>query len=817
MTSGTVVEEEQIEGRQAIAAASSDALRIRLIGPPVWTTGDRLSAFADPRASVLIAMVALDGPLPRNQAADMFWPRSESAARTNLRVLLHRLKHAVGAGLFASGDRLALLPDVLVDVAGTDSEIVECCLQLGASSLRLLHGVEFDDLPEVSAWLSSARHQLQQRVTRCLAVWLESRREREDLMRAAAAAEALIALNPLSEVGYRALMRVLVERGDRAGALAAFERCRRELYEQLGTQPDPTTSALHRDILRMRSDAAGVVNAPPGRVLLQREGELEEMARALESRRIVVVEGASGTGKTALLSHFARQRGDFYWAAEATDAQAPLAGLLRLAQHIEKISAAAGNEVQARMAVRTLMRLRAADPGAIAAAKLPMLTQGAAEVAAGLQHAGHRTLVVDDIHLLDDTSLEVLAQLLGSRSELMPWCDFVLAYRPMRARRKVRALCERLALDGRLRLIQPAGLKRDAVLQLLGDAETGARRIAMADQLVELSGGTPGVLVELIDSKFPLDGAPGRMPPQIRSILLERLRACSSTAEGLAQLASVAGSSFSVGLAAGIAGLSSWKVAEKWNELLLAGVFDARGFAFPLVEAAVREAIPDAVRQFMHGEVAKALERQGAADERLAFHWREAGDVARAARHARAAAAASLLGGDIDRAISTLEAAVFDADRVDTSSEGRTTALLQLAALYLEAGRVDRIADVLDAAARSPASMVERGVCTALGGRTLFVMKEYAAARAALTSALPLVEHDPTIRCDVERWIVLASAFVGDAADRHELTDALRIRSIRPEIGWKADSASVQTPTDAVRCLEMLRARGLLPVDEVAT
>ena len=96
-------------------------------------------------------------------------------------------------------------------------------------------------------------------------------------------------------------------------------------------------------------------------------------------------------------------------------------------------------------------------------------------------------------------------------------------------------------------------------------------------------------------------------------------------------------------------------------------------------------------------------------------------------------------------------------------------------------------------------------------------MKEYAAARAALTSALPLVERDQTIRRDVERWIVLASSFVGDAADRNELTDALRIRSIGPEMGWGADTASVQTPADAVRCLEMLRARGLLPVDDVET
>jgi hypothetical protein len=424
-------------------------------------------------------------------------------------------------------------------------------------------------------------------------------------------AESLIAVNPLSEVGHRALMNVLVERGDRAGALAVFERCRRALVEQLGAQPDPQTVALHRDILRLHVTAESIGSTPARRRLLQREQEMEEIGRALEARRVVIVEGASGAGKTALLSHFARTHDHFYWAAGSSDGQATLAGLLRLAHEVSKIASEVGAETRAGVAVRTLVRLQAMDSGGIVPARLSMLAAGVADVAAVLERAGYRAVVLDDIHLLDDTSLEVLTQVLNASRELMPWCDFVLAYRPMRARRKVRALCEKLAMDGRLSLIRPSALKREAVLQMMGDVGVGmteqAARIAAADRLVALSGGTPGVLVELVESKMPPDGLPERMPPQIRSILLERLRACSSTAEGLAQLASVAGASFSVGLAAGIAGLSSWKVAEKWNELLLAGVFDARGFAFPLVEAAIHGSVPDAVRQFMHGEVAKAL------------------------------------------------------------------------------------------------------------------------------------------------------------------------------------------------------------------
>ena len=788
-------------------------LQIQLLGPAAWTVDGKVCAIPDARAAVLIAMVALDGPLPRTQAAEIFWPHSERSARTNLRVLLHRLQQAAGVRLFSPGDRVALLPHVQIDIVGTDAGIVERCLQLGTSNLRLLHGVDLTGVPEASAWLSTARRQVEQRIERCLGAWLDARAEREDVLRASVVAESLIAVNPLSEVGHRALMKVLVERGDRAGALAVFERCRRVLVEQLGAQPDPQTVALHRDILRLHVTAESIGSTPARRRLLQREQEIEEIGRALEARRVVIVEGASGAGKTALLSHFARTRDHFYWAANPSDGQATLAGLLRLAHEVSKIAAEVGAETRAGVAVRTLVRLQAMDSGGIVPARLSMLVAGVADVAAVLERAGYRVVVFDDIHLLDDTSLEVLTQVLNASRELMPWCDFVLAYRPMRARRKVRALCEKLAMDGRLTLIRPGALKREAVLQMMGDVGVTeqAARIAAADRLVALSGGTPGVLVELVESKMPPDGLPERMPPQIRSILLERLRACSSTAEGLAQLASVAGASFSVGLAAGIAGLSSWKVAEKWNELLLAGVFDARGFAFPLVEAAIHGSVPDAVRQFMHGEVAKALERQGAPQERLAFHWRKAGDVAKAVPYARAAAAASLQSGDLQRAISALEEAVFDADRTEASSHGHTVTLLQLAALYLEANRLDRMAEVLDAAARSPASLLERGVCTALGGRTLFAMKEYAAARVALLSALPLVDHDVAIRHDVIGWALLASSFSGRGPDDDALSAEHRTGKAPRQPDWHAEVMPVHTPVDGGRCERMLRERGHMP------
>lgn len=777
---------------------------VRLLGAPEWTVDGTPVAISDARAAVLIAMVALDGPLPRMQAAEMFWPHAKGTGRANLRVLLHRLQHATGTKVFGTGERLALLPHVQVDLAGTDADIVERCVTSGASTARLLSGIDLGDLPEASRWLSGARGQMEQRLLQGHIAWLEAHPDATDLPRANAVAESLIALDPLCEIGHRELMRVRVQRGDRAGALAAFERCKRELREHLGASPDPKTTALHREILRVRDldTAHGFPGSPPPsrRPLLQREHELADMDKAFAARRVVIVEGPSGAGKTALLMQFARQRNGFYWAAEPADANGALAGLVRLTAHVAALMSPDGGPSPVNDALALLKRLQQLEPEHIIGSRL---ADGVASVSGVLQRAGYRSVLIDDVHLLDDVSLDVLSRVMHAGWDLMPWCDFVLAYRPMRARRKVRALCEKLAMDGHLRLIHPSALKREAVLQLLaGQPGIDLRQMEAADRLVALSGGTPGVLVELVELGVSLTPAGDlvSLPPQVRSILLERLRSCSSTADGLAQLASVAGSSFSVELAATIAGLSSWKVAEKWNELLLAGVFNARGFAFPLMELAVRESVPDAVRQFMHGEVAKALERQGAGPERLAYHWRQAGDSARAVQHGRAAAAACLQAGQLAGAIDALETAVAIPNGVQ--GEGHAVALLQLAALCLQADRLDRVTELLEAAARSQSTGLERGVCTALGGRTLLAMGEHAAARTALLSALPMLVESPSLHRAVACWARLASQRAGDPADDDAITS---LDDLPKAWVWDADMAQVQTPEDGRRCVEALQ------------
>jgi SARP family transcriptional regulator, regulator of embCAB operon len=70
-----------------------------------------------------------------------------------------------------------------------------------------------------------------------------------ELATAERAARALVEQAPFRESGYRALMRVLDERGNRAEALRVYERLRTLLREELGAVPADETQKLHRVLL----------------------------------------------------------------------------------------------------------------------------------------------------------------------------------------------------------------------------------------------------------------------------------------------------------------------------------------------------------------------------------------------------------------------------------------------------------------------------------------------------------------------------------------------------------------------------------------
>jgi SARP family transcriptional regulator, regulator of embCAB operon len=98
-------------------------------------------------------------------------------------------------------------------------------------------------------WLDIQRGRLQNICVRALDCLAEICLASGDNLRAAQAAAECVALEPFRETGYQRLMRAHQGLGNRAEALLAYERCRRLLAEELGSDPSPETVALYEQLL----------------------------------------------------------------------------------------------------------------------------------------------------------------------------------------------------------------------------------------------------------------------------------------------------------------------------------------------------------------------------------------------------------------------------------------------------------------------------------------------------------------------------------------------------------------------------------------
>jgi hypothetical protein len=146
------------------------------------------------------------------------------------------------------------------------------------------------------------------------------------LDKAQAIARQQLSLEPWREQAYRQLMKAFALAGDRANALAQYDLCREQLWEELAVEPAPETTALYEEI---KSGQVGPVLSnkpiqPPARVrhnlpadtlpFVGRELELEELTSALteDDRRLVTVLGPGGMGKTRLAMTVGRQLLDHF-------------------------------------------------------------------------------------------------------------------------------------------------------------------------------------------------------------------------------------------------------------------------------------------------------------------------------------------------------------------------------------------------------------------------------------------------------------------------------------------------------------------------
>jgi DNA-binding SARP family transcriptional activator/predicted ATPase len=313
-----------------VSENNSSKLRIRLLGEFKIVADNKLiPGFNAERPQSLLAylLLHLHAPQSRQHLAFLLWPDStECQARTNLRNLLHSLRHLLpdpDAYLLADNKTVQWHPDASydLDVAQFDKALQDAALADNYAAMKesLETAVSIyggDLLPgNYDEWLIPVRQKTRQQYLDALGKLANVLEIMGDHRSAVRYSRQLWQQDTLDETTAVQLMRSLALSGDRAGVQRVYQVLTSSLHDELGLEPSPATREAYAKSLNSEPNPdAAFLRASltewrprplpiPVTPFIGREKELSDIAGLLADPgcRLLTVVGLCGMGKTRLV------------------------------------------------------------------------------------------------------------------------------------------------------------------------------------------------------------------------------------------------------------------------------------------------------------------------------------------------------------------------------------------------------------------------------------------------------------------------------------------------------------------------------------
>ncbi|HEV3091039.1 MAG TPA: AAA family ATPase [Candidatus Cybelea sp.] len=617
-------------------------------------------------------------PVLRRRLAFALWPdEPEETALVNLRRNLHRLREMLEPR-DGDGNWIRLENDSVSWNASAPCRVDFLAYEeLRADPARVEEavGLYAGDLLEdfFDDWIATERERLRGCYQADLSALVVVKRSRRAFAQAAQFATQLLQSDPWREDALRALMSVRYEAGDASGALAEYDRFVRLLNDEMGAVPMPETIAL-RDAVARGEPIFPASETTPAEIKPAREdvpfvGRQDELGnlRAAWTRAasgnggLHFVRGEAGMGKSRLVSELALraeaeggrviggttsrpERSPYQCLSSALRSRLPLVSGVALAPPLLAALAELVPELRSfRDDIPPLVRL---DPER----EQNRLFDALAQALVALSRPRPLIVILEDLHRAEPTTIDALrgiAPRLGRSAVLL-----VVTYRPEEVSRAhpLHALVR--AFEGDAASTEVRSLTEDdvrTIAEVLAPEE--AARSGFVATLTHRSEGNALFVTELLREAKRAGHQQLTTPASVQAVIAERLGTLAPATRTVAEVASVAGEAFSVGIVQEIAGLTQGKVLDALDELLDRHVVresDDRGhyeyvFTHHLVHAVVYDESAPQPRVRRHRRVARLLDEASAPgfNERaaeIALHYERGGEAAKAAGHyARAA------------------------------------------------------------------------------------------------------------------------------------------------------------------------------------
>ncbi|MVN87591.1 AAA family ATPase [Deinococcus sp. HMF7620] len=617
-------------------ASNSVPWHLSLLGSPTLSGGGGQLRL-DGKPAALLTFLAAEGPQPRRTCAALLWPDAPPAtARNSLVQLLRRLHQAAGRVLVSGQQILALAPDLTTDLQGP----------VAPGESLLLADLDSEISPAFSDWLSAQRAEREAAQAQASREVTEQLTAQGDPAAALALAAARVTRDPLDEDAHQQLMRLHHRSGDRAAALQAYQRLRAIFALELGLEPSAETARLARLIDTEPAPSAEQPALPLSFLrppqLVAREDAWAQMEAGWAAGVGVALVGPSGSGKSRLALDFIRAHPDHHLLLlQGRPGDQDVAYATHARTYRQTLAAfpdlAATLPVWVRQELtRIIPELGDAPPPLTSAEDKLRFYDAKYEVLRRVADRGPVVLLSDDLHFMDDASIEAGAYVYSKF-----WGDSRAALRSMFCYREgalspaTAALSRQMYDSGAVRPVQVQPLADEDTLAFL--AQVGLPAVpGLAREVQRFAAGNPQLTLELVKylheaQDFSLDGVRRAAGQTLPALLTGRLERLSPEALEAAQAAAVLRSDFSLEQVADMLGWPILRLLNSWEELERAQVVRGESFAHDLVYNAVLSTTSVSSWQRLHRQAAGLLSQSGGTPARVARHWQEGAEPGQAA------------------------------------------------------------------------------------------------------------------------------------------------------------------------------------------
>ncbi|PZR95809.1 MAG: hypothetical protein DLM69_11380, partial [Candidatus Chloroheliales bacterium] len=573
-------------------------LKIRLLGNfELEYEGRQLKLNAPPRAVSLLAwLLPHPSTQPREQLAAQLWPElPDEATRANLRRHLNHLTHALPPAtdrpwLIITRNTVQWNPaaDCWLDVSAFE----RACAENDPAVTELYRGDLLTDV--FDDWLLYERERLRNLYLAALERLARDALAQHRYTEATGYARQMLDTDPLHEDYIRLLMSIRYAAGDRAGAIADYERFRRELQGELDTEPMPETLTLYEAIVHNASLpqlAASSTPAAPAATSHQRKpfilpfgGRDREMAQLTEAWQqaqqghggLALLSGEAGIGKTRLTAEMSAmvlaQGGRAIRGAAAGDSFPYQAIVLALRSALPLLAAIDADPAELSALLPLLPELRQRRPDLMPLPRLEpqherdRLYFALTTCIAAISKPRPLLFIIEDLHWAGAATLDFL-RFFAARLSEYPLL-LLATYREGEVERS-HPLHELRRTLGQLPLAQHLALTPlgEAAVEAIVSQVAGLQGEDLGAQLYAEGEGNPLFLSELIADRLE-GGAASSAHTGVHALINERFARLQPNTRLLAEVAAVAGPSFDADLVREVAGWNSGQALAALDELL---------------------------------------------------------------------------------------------------------------------------------------------------------------------------------------------------------------------------------------------------------